>query len=162
MEQKNCTFVQSSIHKKEEKNMASGINKVILIGNLGKDPEIQKFDNGVKKATFSLATSETFKNKEGEKTTHTEWHNIVLWRGLAEVAENYLKKGSTIYLEGKIRRRDYEDKDGQKRYSFEIIADNMTMLGSPRKESGSGDTAVETLRDEAPGNGSLPEDDLPF
>ncbi len=143
--------------------MATGINKVILIGNLGRDPEIQKFDNGVKKASFSLATTEAFKNKEGEKTQHTEWHNIVLWRGLAEIAENYLKKGSTIYLEGKIRRRDWEDKDGQKRYTTEIIGDSMTMLGGgPRRDSGS---------PEGPGGGNgepengippTPEDDLPF
>ena len=143
--------------------MASGINKVILIGNLGKDPEIQKFDNGVKKATFSLATSEVYKNKEGEKTTHTEWHNIVLWRGLAEIAESYLKKGNTIYIEGKIRRRDWEDKEGQKRYTFEIIADNMTMLGGPRKEGGAGEPTVETVReDTAAGDTPQPEDDLPF
>jgi len=142
--------------------MASGINKVILIGNLGKDPEIQKFDNGVKKATFSLATSEVFKNKEGEKTTHTEWHNIVLWRGLADIAESYLKKGNTIYLEGKIHRRDWEDKEGQKRYSYEIIGDNLTMLGGPRKESSSGDPTVETIKEDSSGEAPQPEDDLPF
>lgn len=161
-EQKFCNFVQPSIHKKNEKNMATGVNKVILIGNLGKDPEVQKFDNGVKKATFSLATTEVFKNKEGEKTSHTEWHNIVLWRGLAEVAENYLKKGNTIFLEGKIHRRDWEDKDGQKRYSFEIIGDSMTMLGGPRKEATAGEPVVEAVKEENGGEAPLPEDDLPF
>ncbi len=142
--------------------MATGINKVILIGNLGRDPEIQKFDNGVKKASFSLATTEVFKNKDGEKTQHTEWHNIVLWRGLADIAENYLKKGSTIYLEGKIRRRDWEDKDGQKRYTTDIIGDSMTMLGGGRRETGPGE-AQPAGKDE-PENGAapLPEDDLPF
>ena len=135
---------------------------MILIGNLGKDPEIQKFDNGVKKASFSLATSEVFKNKEGEKTTHTEWHNIILWRGLADIAESYLKKGNTIYLEGKIRRRDWEDKDGQKRYTYEIMGDNMTMLGSGRKEAGSGEPAVGSPKEENGTEQVLPEDDLPF
>ena len=142
--------------------MATGVNKVILIGNLGKDPEIQKFDNGVKKATFSLATTEVFKNKDGEKTQHTEWHNIVLWRGLAEIAENYLKKGNPIYLEGKIRKREWEDKEGQKRFTVEIIADTMTMLGTGKKEGVAGEPHVEPVKE---GNGpetTVPEDDLPF
>jgi single-strand DNA-binding protein len=142
--------------------MATGVNKVILIGNLGKDPEIQKFDNGVKKASFSLATSEVFKNKDGQKTTHTEWHNIVLWRGLAEVAENYLKKGNTIFLEGKIHRRDWEDKEGQKRYTYEIVGDEMTMLGGPKRENGSGEGPAEAVKDDNGVEHPLPEDDLPF
>ena len=142
--------------------MATGVNKVILIGNLGKDPEIQKFDNGGKKASFSLATTEVYKNKEGERTPHTEWHNIVLWRGLAEVAESYLKKGNSIYLEGKIRRRDWEDKEGQKRFTYEIIGDSMTMLGSARKEGGQGESAPGTVKEENGPETVLPEDDLPF
>jgi single-strand DNA-binding protein len=142
--------------------MATGINKVILIGNLGRDPEIQKFDNGVKKATFSLATSEVYRNKDGEKTQHTEWHNIVLWRGLAEIAENYLKKGSTIYLEGKIRRRDWEDKDGQKRFTTEIIGDSMTMLGGGGRREGTTDTTVSASSEDTADTAPLPEDDLPF
>ncbi len=142
--------------------MATGVNKVILIGNLGKDPDIQKFDNGVKKASFSLATTEAYKNKDGEKAQHTEWHNIVLWRGLAEVAENYLKKGNTIFLAGKIRRREWEDKDGQKRYTYEIVGDAMTMLGGPRREGTGGEQAVGTVKDENGAETPLPEDDLPF
>ncbi|MCX6244321.1 MAG: single-stranded DNA-binding protein [Bacteroidetes bacterium] len=143
--------------------MATGINKVILIGNLGKDPDIVRMESGVKKAAFSLATTEVFKNKEGVKTEHTEWHNIVLWRGLAEIAESYLKKGNTIYLEGKIRRREYEDKEGQKKFIYEIIGDNMTMLGGPKREGGheehpSAPVEKENGNSEAP----LPEDDLPF
>ena len=110
--------------------MANGVNKVILIGNLGKDPEITRLESGVKKASFSLATTEVYRNKEGEKVSHTEWHNIVLWRGLAEVAENYLKKGNTVFVEGRIRRREYEDKDGIKRYVTDILGDNMTMLST--------------------------------
>ncbi len=144
--------------------MATGVNKVILIGNLGKDPEIQKFDNGVKKASFSLATTEVFKNKEGDRTPHTEWHNIILWRGLAEVAESYLKKGNTIYLEGKIRRRDWEDKDGQKRYTYEIMGDSMTMLGSGRKDQPGGEApaGAGAAKEENGPEQVMPEDDLPF
>jgi single-strand DNA-binding protein len=111
---------------------------VILIGNLGKDPEIRSLEGGVKVANFSLATTESYKGKNGEKVDQTEWHNIVLWRGLAEVAENYLKKGNSIYVEGKIRTRDWTDKDGNKRYTTEIIADNMVMLGGRRDQSDNG------------------------
>lgn len=107
----------------------SGINKVILVGNLGKDPEMRYLEGGTAVAKFPLATSETYKNKEGQKIDSTEWHNIVMWRGLAEIAEKFLKKGSLVYIEGKIRTRAYDDKDGNKRYATEIIADNMTMLG---------------------------------
>jgi len=144
--------------------MANGINKVILIGNLGKDPEIQRLESGVKKATFSLATTESYKNKEGQKVDHTEWHNIILWRGLAEVAENYLKKGNTVYIEGRIRKRDYEDKDGVKRYITDIQGDNMTMLGGPRREGGGEEYAHSAKPETTEGNVDVPqqEDDLPF
>ena len=107
----------------------AGVNKVILVGNLGKDPEVKYLDNGVAVANFSLATTENYKNKEGERVSQTEWHNIVLWRGLAEVAEKYLKKGASIYVEGKIKTRKWEDKEGVTRYTTEILGDNMTMLG---------------------------------
>jgi len=142
--------------------MANGVNKVILIGNLGKDPEITRLESGVKKAAFSLATTEVYRNKEGEKVNHTEWHNIILWRGLAEVAENYLKKGNTVFVEGRIRKREYEDKDGIKRYITDIQGDNMTMLSTgtrPPVEPG----GPETEKAEN-GNGVVPtpEDDLPF
>ncbi|MBW6461420.1 MAG: single-stranded DNA-binding protein, partial [Bacteroidales bacterium] len=102
----------------------AGINRVILIGNLGKDPEIRNLEGGVKVANFSLATTESYRSKNGDKVEHTEWHNLVLWRGLAEVAENYLKKGNSIYVEGRIRTRDWTDKDGNKRYTTEILVDN--------------------------------------
>lgn len=111
----------------------AGINKVILVGNLGRDPEIHTFSDGTKKASFSLATTESYKDREGKRVDQTEWHNIVLWRGLAEIAEKYLRKGDQIYLEGKIRRREYED-NGQKKYVYEILGDNMIMLGGARKE----------------------------
>jgi single-strand DNA-binding protein len=144
--------------------MANGVNKVILVGNLGRDPEIQSFDNGVKKASFSLATTEGYKNREGERTTHTEWHNVVLWRGLAEVAEKYLKKGSLIYLEGRIRRREYEDENKQKKFIYEILGDAMTMLGGgPRRESTPDETSAASPATIEPApNVAVPEDDLPF
>jgi single-strand DNA-binding protein len=118
--------------------MSRGINKVILLGNLGKDPEINYLEsNKVPVVRFTLATSESYTNKEGQKVDQVEWHNVTLWRGLAEVAEKYLKKGSRIYLEGKIRNRSYEDKEGNKKYISEIVVDNMVMLDS-RPEGSSG------------------------
>ncbi|MBB6612950.1 single-stranded DNA-binding protein [Pontibacter sp. Tf4] len=107
--------------------MAS-VNKVILIGNLGKDPEVRHLEGGVAVARFPLATSESYKDKNGQRVEKTEWHNIVLWRGLAEVAEKFLKKGQSVFIEGKIRTSQYQDKEGNQRYSTEIVADNMTML----------------------------------
>lgn len=106
----------------------SGVNKVILIGNLGKDPEYRHMEGGIMVAKFPLATTEYFKNKDGQRQDQTEWHNIVLWRGLAEAAERLLlRKGHMVYIEGKLRTRNWE-KDGIKRYATEIIAENMTML----------------------------------
>jgi single-strand DNA-binding protein len=104
------------------------INKVILVGNVGKDPVIRYFDKGVAKATFPLATSETYTNQQGETITSTEWHNIVLWRALAEVAEKTIKKGSQVYIVGKIKTRSYVDKDGNNKYITEILADIMMVL----------------------------------
>jgi single-strand DNA-binding protein len=137
----------------------AGVNKVILIGNLGKDPEVRYLDSGVVVTKFSLATTENYKNKEGERVSQTEWHNIVLWRGLAEVAEKWLKKGSSVYIEGKIRNRKWEDKEGNTRYTTEILGDNMTMLG--KKEDSSAEKTETTPEQE-----SIPQeekgDDLPF
>lgn len=106
----------------------SGVNKVILIGNLGRDPEVRTFENGAKKATFTLATSENYKDKENKVVEVTEWHNIVCWRNLAEIAERYLTKGKQIYLEGRLRTRSWEE-NGTKRYMTEIEASTFTMLG---------------------------------
>ncbi|GHA67673.1 single-stranded DNA-binding protein [Pontibacter akesuensis] len=117
--------------------MAS-VNKVILIGNLGKDPEVRHLEGGVAVARFPMATSETFKDKQGQRQERTEWHNIVVWRGLAEVAEKYLKKGNSVYIEGRLRTNNYQDKEGIQRYSTEIVADQMTMLGGPSGGSGNG------------------------
>jgi single-strand DNA-binding protein len=137
----------------------AGVNKVILIGNLGKDPEVRSLESGAKVASFSLATTESYKNKEGQKVDQTEWHNIVMWRGLAEVAEKYLKKGSQIYLEGKIRSRSWDDKEGNKRYTTEIIADTFTMLGAKREENTNTNVSIEP---ETPPIASSQDDDLPF
>jgi len=139
----------------------AGVNKVILIGNLGKDPEIRQLETGVKVASFSMATTESYKGKDGNRVDQTEWHNIVLWRGLAEVAEKYLKKGNTVYIEGKIRTRSWEDKEGNKRYTTEIIGDNMTMIGG-RKENDSTHTTNTTASEQPEINPAQEADDLPF
>ena len=112
------------------------VNKVILVGNVGKDPETRYLEGGTAVCSFSLATSETYRNKDGEKVTTTEWHNVVLWRGLAEVAEKYVKKGSQLFIEGRIRTSSWDDRDRNKRYTTEIIGDNMQMLGK-RPDEGS-------------------------
>lgn len=106
----------------------AGVNKVILIGNLGKDPEVRYLEGGIAVANFPIATTETFRDKNGNKNEQTEWHQIVLWRKLAEVAEKFLKKGMMVYIEGKIRSRNWEDKDGNKRYTTEIFGDSLTIL----------------------------------
>ncbi len=105
-----------------------GLNRVTLIGNLGKDPEVQVLDGNISVAKFPLATSETFKDKAGNQQTETDWHNIVLWRGLADLAKKYLKKGSAVYIDGKLKTRNYEDKEGHKRFVTEIIAEELILL----------------------------------
>lgn len=112
----------------------TGVNKVILVGNLGRDPEMFVFESGNKRARLAVATTETYKNKQGERLEHTEWHSVVLFHGLAEVAEKYLKKGMKVYLEGKLRMRTWEDK-GQKRHYFEIEGQNMLMLSGKKEDN---------------------------
>lgn len=107
------------------------LNKVTLIGNLGKEPDFQQLEGGVSLAKFSLATTESYRDKNGDLQHHTEWHSVVAWRTIADIAGKYLKKGSRIYLEGKIKTRHYEDKDGIKRYVTEIIAEELMMLDTP-------------------------------
>jgi single-strand DNA-binding protein len=145
------------------------VNKVILVGNVGKDPEIRHLDSGVAVASFSLATSESYNAKNGERVTTTEWHNIVLWRGLAEVVEKYVKKGSRLYIEGKITSRQYE-KDGITKYFTEIVANNMVMLDS-KNSGGSSDNASQgstpasapaTTVNEPEVDDSGTDEDLPF
>ena len=124
------------------------INKVILVGNVGKDPVVRYFDKGVAKATFPLATSETYTNQQGETITSTEWHNIVLWRALAEVAEKTIKKGSQVYIVGKIKTRSYVDKDGVNKYITEILADTLLLL-EKKQSAGSSSQQSDTSKGEA-------------
>ena len=143
----------------------SGVNKVILIGNLGADPEIRHLQNGVSVANFRIATSEVYKDKTtGEKREQTEWHSIVAWRGLAEITEKYLKKGSKVYIEGKLRTRKWE-KDGIDRYTTEIMADEMSLLDRPTGERSSEPApqrqAQATTASAAADQGD-DDDDLPF
>ena len=109
------------------------VNKVILLGRVGKDPEVRHMDNNLTVARLTLATNERWTNKDGNRMEHTEWHNIVLWRGMAEIAEKYVRTGSQLYIEGRLRSRSYDDKDGNKRYVTEILADVMNLVG-PRPE----------------------------
>ena len=113
-----------------------GLNKVTLIGNLGKDPEIQTLEGNISVAKFSLATTEVFKDKSGNSQNQTEWHSIVLWRSLAEMAHKYLVKGSLVYVEGKIKTRSFDDKEGTKRFVTEIIGEQLIMLSPPTHDGG--------------------------
>jgi len=133
------------------------INKVILVGRLGKDPEVRSLDSGDKVANFSLATNEYYKDQSGERKERTEWHNIVCWRGLADVAERFLTKGKLIYAEGKIQTRSWDDKDGNTRYTTEVVVDNLQMLD--RGNDGGNGTVEKTA---ANSNFAEGDDDLPF
>jgi single-strand DNA-binding protein len=144
----------------------SGVNKVILVGRLGKDPEVRNLENGVTVVNFSMATSEAYKDKTtGDRKEVTEWHNIVLWRGLADVAAKYLHKGDMVYIEGKLKTKSWE-KEGVTRYTTEIIGDNMTMLSSKSAGAG-GDYAKSTSSPDTSAPAPRPtadhtSDDLPF
>ncbi len=105
-----------------------GVNRVMLIGNLGKDPDVQVLEGNIAVAKFPLATTETFKDRTGKLVSQTEWHTVVLWRGLAELAQKYLHKGSLVYIEGRLKTRSWEDKEGVKKYATEIVGDNLIML----------------------------------
>ncbi|MBO4646499.1 MAG: single-stranded DNA-binding protein [Bacteroidales bacterium] len=140
----------------------SGVNKVILIGRLGKDPETHVFENGLKKASFSLATTEVYRDKDGNRKEMTEWHNVVCWRNLADIAEKYLQKGKLLYVEGRIRTRSWEE-NGNKKYFTEVEATTFTMLGGKPEEK-SPEQRVEqaepvSFTDVAPNTSN---DDLPF
>ncbi|MGI9190593.1 MAG: single-stranded DNA-binding protein [Chitinophagaceae bacterium] len=140
-----------------------GVNHVFLIGNLGKDPEIQYIEGNIPVAKFPLATTETYKDKKGNTVPQTEWHNIVLWRGLAELAAKYLHKGSLVHIEGSLRTRSWEDKDKNKRFMTEIIASNLVML-----DKRSGEYRSEHEEPNSLSTGSLNDeqadisDDLPY
>lgn len=138
------------------------LNKVQLIGRLGKDPEVQKFDGDNMVVRFPLATNESYKDKNGQLVESTDWHNIVAWRKLGQIAEQYVKKGMSIYVEGKIRSRSYDDKDGVKRYVTEIVADNFIMLD--KKEENEGIKSSQVASSSAAPKNLVEEDDsdLPF
>ncbi len=142
------------------------LNKVILIGNLGKDPVVKHFSNDNAIAEFSLATNESYKDKDGNWVKLTEWHNIKIpFKRQAEIAEKYLKKGSTVFIEGKIKTRDYLDKDGNKRYVTEIVAENFRMMDKkPEGQSEGGGSYSPAMNQESSTSSSAPavDDDLPF
>ncbi|MCW5911387.1 MAG: single-stranded DNA-binding protein [Cyclobacteriaceae bacterium] len=142
----------------------SGVNKVILVGRLGKDPDVRNLENGATVANFTMATSETYKDRNtGERKEITEWHNVVLWRGLADIAAKYLHKGDQVYIEGKLRTRSWE-KEGVTRYTTEIIGDNMTLLGS--RQGGGSSGGSTPAYNQSGGDDDKPNDnatdDLPF
>jgi single-strand DNA-binding protein len=149
-----------------------GVNKVILIGRLGKDPELRYTPSGQATASFSLATSERWNDKNGQKQERTEWHNIVVWAKLAELANQYLKKGSSAYIEGRITYRSWDGKDGNKRYTTEIVANTIQFLntgaaGAQRENSGGQDTAARSNSAAEPQpsfqeQGPAVEEELPF
>lgn len=148
--------------------MAGSVNKVILIGNLGKDPEVRHLENGAVVANFPIATSESYLDKAtNERREITDWHNIVVWRGLAEVVEKYVRKGTKVYVEGKLKTRSWQDKDGNTRYTTEVVADELTMLS--RADSTSQSSAPSYSNEGTPAAPSKIEelldnepDDLPF
>ena len=147
----------------------AGVNKVILVGNLGRDPELRYTQNGQAVANFTLATSENWTDKSGERTERTEWHRIVTWGKTAELCAQYLAKGRTVYIEGRLQTRDWEDRDGNKRQTTEINAQTVQFLGGPRGEGGGGGGGGP--RGGAPGGGGpggsdggppAADDDIPF
>lgn len=140
----------------------SGVNKVILLGRLGKDPEARTLENGAMVVNFTLATSEVYKDRvTGERKEITDWHNIVMWRGLAETASKYLHKGDQVYVEGKMRTRSWE-KDGVTRYTTEVIADNMSLLGGKPSGNGNYERPTTSVSSPQPEPTDSATDDLPF
>ena len=137
--------------------MSRTLNKVMLIGNVGKDPDVNFTPTGVKVAQFRMATSESWKDKDGAIQEHTDWHTIVAWRGLADIVERLIHRGSRIYVEGKIQTRTYDDKEGQKRYVTEIVADNILLLDAKRAE---GVSNGEAAHSESSSDDKV--DDIPF
>ncbi|MBM3918082.1 MAG: single-stranded DNA-binding protein [Sphingomonadales bacterium] len=135
-----------------------GLNKVMLIGNLGKTPEIRVLDNGSRVATFPLATTETYKDREGVRQSKTEWHNVVMWRGLADLAERLLTKGAQVYIEGHLTTRKWEDKDGHQRFNTEVVGDNLILLGrtSDRPENPAVASGERFESPESEGKNDLP------
>ncbi len=141
-----------------------GVNKVILIGNLGKDPEVQLLEGNIAVAKFPLATTETFKDRSGKLVSQTEWHTVVLWRGLAELAQKYLHKSSLVYIEGRLRTRSWDDKDGHRKFATEVVGDNLIMLDKRAEGTNSGNEGgVDNISGNEPATpGGDPSETLPF
>jgi len=146
------------IWKITKEDLMASVNKAILIGNLGADPELRYTPDGQAVASFRIATTEKFKNRDGEQQERTEWHNIVCWRRTAEIANEYLKKGSPVYIEGRIQYRSYEDKDGIKRYRTDIVAQRLQLLGARGKAEDEQKQPPATPEPQMPSD----DDDLPF
>ena len=148
-----------------------GVNRVMLIGNLGKDPDVQYLEGNIAVAKFPLATTETYKDRTGKLISQTEWHTVVLWRGLAELAQKYLHKGSLIYVEGRLRTRSWDDREGNKKFATEIVGDNLIMLDK-RNDGGTGnyhssniggsDASEPYISPDLPPLGDEPAEGLPF
>ena len=142
-----------------------GVNRVMLIGNLGKDPDVQFLEGNIGVAKFSLATTETFKDRTGKLISQTEWHTVVLWRGLAELAQKYLHKGSLVYIEGRLRTRSWEDREGNKKFATEVVGDNLIMLDKKMDGNQSAIAPHEGLEGLTGQDSSVvndPSPDLPF
>ena len=142
-----------------------GVNRVMLIGNLGKDPDVQLLEGNIAVAKFPLATTETFKDRGGKLISQTEWHTVVLWRGLAELAQRYLHKGSLVYIEGRLRTRNWDDKEGHRKFVTEVVGDNLIMLDkrtdgntNPNTEGGHSDIGTHEV---PPAEGNPPQE-MPF
>lgn len=138
-----------------------GVNRVMLIGNLGKDPDVQNLEGNIAVAKFPLATTETYKDRSGKLVSQTEWHTVVLWRGLAELAQKYLHKGSLIYVEGRLRTRSWEDKDGNKKFATEIVGDNLIMLDK-RSDGHSSSEGMEGYNSDDMPSSDNGDEALPF
>ena len=146
-----------------------GVNRVMLIGNLGKEPDVQNLEGNISVAKFPLATTETFKDRSGKLVSQTEWHTVVLWRGLADLASKYLHKGSLVYIEGRLRTRSWEDKEGNRKFATEVVGDNLIMLDkrvdsglSSASSTGEGHQSEITSPDDHAGGETDPSESLPF
>ena len=140
-----------------------GVNRVMLIGNLGKEPEVQFLEGNIAVAKFPLATTETFKDRTGKLVSQTEWHTVVLWRGLAELAQKYLHKSSLVYIEGRLRTRSWDDKDGHRKMATEVVGDNLIMLDKKSESvtTGTGESGTEGISGTDLPLGD-PSENLPF
>jgi single-strand DNA-binding protein len=148
----------------EKNKRMRGVNRVMLIGNLGKDPDVQFLEGNIAVAKFPLATTETFKDRSGKLVSQTEWHTVVLWRGLAELAQKYLHKSSLVYIEGRLRTRSWEDKEGNRKFATEVVGDNLIMLDKRADATGGShsDSGIEGMGGSDMPAGGDPSESLPF